>query len=230
MKKKAAVLALLIMLTAIALLCVSCTSKSYNLNRDKSLSTNWGDTLQFRIDSNWSTDSPDYNSDFSKSMYFYNSDENLALSITAENTTRSSYKYSSTKTYGDWIDWTESLFSRSAANQADEYKQTHSKDDEDYDPEYASPDNYCDFTDCSITELASENNNGNNFKIYKLNYKASYSDAAYANLKNKWPDLEREYENERYYALVKDGTHDLEISTDDEGMLRAFLKTLTIDW
>ena len=228
MKPSMRVAIITLMAIALAFSCLGCSASSYSLTRDKSLSTDWGTVFQFKVDPNWTeADSPKGTESMVFASYF-SADHNEGASITATNTKHSSYKYSTTATYGDWMDSNEHFFSRTAKEQAQEYEKLMGSSSS-YKKEYASEDHYPDYKDCSISELGKESVSGTDFRLYKMKYTSAYSDAAYENIK-KDSTIKQVMEHESYYAIVKDGSRDVEITATSEKILRDFLRTLEIKW
>lgn len=155
----------------------------------------------------------------------------MYVSVTVENTNSSLWKYSSEATYGDWLDSREEYYSRSAEEQAAWYKENMS-DYSGYDEERAKAESYPDYKNYKMSEAGSFDIDGVSFRLYKMTYTISYSDAAWSKLKERHPDanVKQTSDYDIYYAVVKDGSHDAVISASDERLLKDFLKTLQIKW
>ena len=224
-------------LIGIAIICIAgCSSITYRLDRDKSLTTSWGSVFQYKIDSRWSE--PEWSSkvsnddNFASALYSSdNEDDWLGVSIHAQNPNGSLTKYSSTSTYGDWIDSQEKNYSQTAEEQAAWHKEHISKYTSS-DPALDDPNHYPDYKDFSLNQIGDRTINGAEFRLYKMEYTLSYSEKAYATLKEKNPGTSTPQQQRmtEFYAIVKDGSHDVEINTTNSQLLNDFLNTLQIKW
>lgn len=196
-------------------------SKGYTLDKDDSILTEWGTRVQYKIDSSWDTLGPS-DSSFSSSADYYTKD--LYLHISLEDTEDSLYEYSSKSTYADWVDSEEEFLSQTPEEQAEQLG-----GDPEY-PDLSDPDNYPQYSNASINEVGTITADGNEFRVYKVSYTATYSDSYYLEAHEKNPDFEQVQDTEMYYALLKDGDHDVEIIATSEGLLNDFMKTLEISW
>ena len=228
-KSKRVSIVVAVVLAAIAALAISGCS-NYKLDKDGSLKTEWGTVFQYKVDSNWTEDRNDaLNDDGVASVYYSSEGGEEFIDIFIENTDDGSYQYSSDSTYADWLSCQEETYSASAADQADWYEENFS-DSSYYDPEQADPNNYPDFTNYSMTEENPITADDMEFRVYKMEYTSTYSDSEYAEIKEKNPDFKQSTDNVIYYAILKDGEHDVEIATSDRKLLKNFMKTLEISW
>ena len=214
---------------ALMALCVGCAGSDYDLDRDKSLKTQWGTVLQFKVDSDWVKSDYPIDEDDSSYMAFYSEDGNVGVSISVENTAGSLYEYSSTSTYGDWIDSFEEFYTKTPEEQAEEYVSLFG-DSEYYDPEEANPEYYDEYRDFSLDELNQVEIDGETFRVFKVKVTVVLSESRYEEAKKEDPDTEREWLSEAYYAILKEDGHDVEIYATSEELLRDFAGTMTIDW
>lgn len=224
---------LVVVMALCALFVVGCFGPNYKLDRDKSLSTSWGTVLQYKVDNGWSERDSAYSSEDSASVSYESDDGNdsLFLNISVDNPSGSLRKYDSDSTYGDWLDSKEEYYTQSAEEQAAWYRENMS----DYlseNPTLGDANYYPDFKDYSMSELGSIDVDGTSFRLYKMEYTISYTDAAYANAKEKYPDsdIEQSRKEELFFAIVKDGLHDAEIATTNEKLLKDFMGTMQIKW
>ena len=174
------------------------------LNKDASLKTEWGAVLQYKVNSDWNETGP--NSSDSSAFVQYGSEDGF-LWIDITNTKGSLYKYNSESTYSDWIDYQE------------EYHTQAPKDQDD--PTY---------TDYSLEEIGTKQIGELEFRIYKMTYTVSFPDSFYEKVKAEKSDFKQNDSATYYYALIKDGPHDLEITANSEPLLNEFLGTLSIKW
>lgn len=200
---------------------------SVALTKDESLKTEWGTVLQYKIGDDWET-LPGYSIKTSVTTSYYDEATESSLGIDLEDTNSAVYEYDTTSTYSDWLQSKEEFYTKSAQDQADWYKENITGDS--YEEEYAQPENYADYTDFSIEEIGSEEVAGVEFRLYEMKYTSTYSDAWMEKIGEKNPDFDQVNHAVTYYAIVKDGEHDLEISANSEALLKSFLKTLTIKW
>lgn len=188
---------------------VSCSGPSYKLDRDKSIRTEWGATVQFKIDKSWE-ELWSFDNDDSSDIAFSGGSEksHTYVSVEIENTGSRLYKYDSSSTYGDWLDIQEK-YGSSGSN----------------DPDYAySVDDY------SIGQIGTVETDGDEFRVYKERYTITYDDSTYAKYKENEPDSKQTNTREMYYAVLKDGKHDMEVSANNEKLLKDFLSTMKISW
>ena len=69
-----------------------------------------------------------------------------------------------------------------------------------------------------------------NAPVSKMKYTSTYSDSRAAEFRESNPDFEKTQSSTTYYAVIKDGSHDMEITAGSEKLLRDFLGTCTIKW
>ncbi|MCH4184486.1 MAG: hypothetical protein LKF61_03275 [Eggerthellaceae bacterium] len=205
-------------------------SASYNLNKDDSVTTKWGTMLQYKIDKDWEKSSYSINDKSMADEDYHNSDDTIFVGLSIDNTNDSSYKYSTTSTYADWQDSMERRCTATPTEQAEEYKTTTPQNSSYYDDELADADCYPTYSDYSLSEKDPITINNNKFRIYKLHYKATSSDTAYTEEKENNPNAEQSTACDVAFALIKDGTHDIEVSASSEALLKSYLNTLEIKW
>lgn len=190
---------------------VSCSGPSYKLDKDESIRTEWGTTVQFKIDKNWETNSTsNQNNEWSVHESYFgpaDSSDRAYVFIDLENTGHRIYKYDSTATYSDWLESNKDFFDRHATSENGVTQENYSMD-----------------------ELGTIKVDGNEFRLYKQHYTLSYDDAAYAKAKEKNPDAKQNTDLNTYYALIKDGKHDMEVTANTEKLLKDLLGTMKISW
>lgn len=80
---------------ALSLCCFGCAGAAYNLDKDAALETDWGATVQYKVDSTWNEQSlPGF-------VEYKGEDDSLIMTITDVNS--SFYKFSKKSTYADWL-------------------------------------------------------------------------------------------------------------------------------
>lgn len=215
-----------VMVSAIVLSLFLSGCSSVNLNKDASFRTDWGATVQYKVNSDWeekeglSTDSYysiDYSSKNGKDTLF----------IWMSNTESSTYKYSSRSTYSQWLEDNEKTYSQSAQEQADAYKQlSGSRASKDL----TNPEAYPDYTGYTLNEAGTETVDGIEFRLYKMSYTRTYSDSQFAKMQENNPDkqIEQTEQITRYIAVVKNGVYDIEVMASNEAILKGVLDSMTI--
>ena len=188
---------------------VSCSGPSYKLDKDESVRTEWGTTVQFKIDKNWEEMLPSNNEWWSRTSFTNNANKNHAyVSINLENAGSRLYKYDKSGTYSEWLDSQEEYFGTTS----------------DHSDLGFTVDDY------SIKQAGTIDVDGNEFRLYKEQRVETYDDSTYAKYKEKNPDIKQTNEHETYYAVFKDGRHDMEVSANSEKLLRDLLGTMSISW
>ncbi len=99
-----------------------CSGKSYSLTKDAALVSEWGDTVQFKVDKSWDDSDTSYSDDGYCAEYWgsQNSKSASANSVTLMlwNTDDSAYKYHKSGTYAEWRKSMEERYSKSAEDKA----------------------------------------------------------------------------------------------------------------
>ena len=209
-------------LTAVAMFAIAGCSSGYNLDKDASLKTDWGTVLQYKVDSNWKDTSLDSNSSYSASASYDSEEGDDFIIVHVDNTRGSSYGTPDIQTYEEWEDGLKKTFSRSAQDQVDWYKEMLSED--------RSVDEFPDYSNCSLDEQDPITVGDTEFRTFKLKYTVTYSDEAYKKAKENQTDLQQSHEGENYYAVLKDGEHDMEVTATSYGLLKDFMNTMEISW
>lgn len=203
----------LLLLSAFVL--AGCGGSTPQLNKDASLKTEWGALVQYKINDKWEEKSPSSLASYA-SVWYTTENNKLGIRVTINNPNNSTYKYSSTSTYSDWVkseekNHSDEGISSSLSSSVDAYKLP----------------SYSDFT---ITEVGDKEAADITFRIYKETYTVSYSDKLAQEMKAKNPDFKQKEDCTTYYAVIKDGSHDMEISSSSDAILDSFLKTLSVKW
>ena len=200
---------------------------SYSLTKDQSIKTDWKTTLQFKVDPSWKDTSSPSNDEDSASASYADEKGEPWVNISLKNVDGMYYKLNSATTYEDWIKLNGNVYTLSAEEQAQFYKDTMA-DSSYYNANQASADNYPDYKDYSLKELGSKTIDGVGFRLYKMKVTVSMSDKMYNKAKQNNSEAKQTTVMEVYYAIVKDGNHDLEIAASSEKLLNDFLSTLVI--
>lgn len=202
-------------------------SSDSGLIKDTSESAEWGTTLQFKVKSGWekagSSESTAY---YLQTMYTDNSG-NPMLNISLENPNSSTYGQNLTNSYDDWKEYVSQYYSRTSQQMADVLNEamgvsagSSAAYNADMFPSYL---NY------SCTELDDATSHDKTYKLYKVSYDYEWTDAGYEDIKSKNSQIQKSGHSDEYYALLKDGTYDVEIITEQsEALLRDFVGTLNI--
>lgn len=185
---------------------VSCSGPSYKLDKDESVRTEWGTAVQFKVDKGWE-EKVISDSESSACTSYSGGEEKakLFIFIDIDNTRGRTYKYSSSATYGDWLDNQEEFI-------------------EELSSEYLTYSGY------SMDQLGDIDVDGNEFRLYKQQYTMTYRDDKYAEVKEKNPEAQKSYETTMFYAVLKDGRHDMVVDANNEKLLKDVLGTMTISW
>lgn len=204
--------------------CGSAASASYKLDRDKSIKTEWGAVAQYKIDSNWEEKTATSLKSHAITSYKTDKDKGNALVLDIANTGDSSYKYSSDSTYGDWLDSQENIYMNTKPEEMAEAARAAGDT-------AATADDYPTYSNYKMEELGAQVVDGLEWRLYKMSYTRAYTDAKTQMLKEKDPNFQQSQNNEVYYAIIKDGTHDFEVYVySNQKLLKDFLDTLTVKW
>lgn len=226
-KKIIATIVASVIAIAIASGLCGCSGGVSSLNKDASLETDWGTVLQYKVNSNWE-ESDSASSDSLASVYYTDKNTKESIFISIDDADNLTYKYSSDSTYSDWIKNSEETYTRSAQDQADWYKKNMTG--QNYKEEYADPDMYPSYSNYSLDEVGQKDVSGCTFRIYKRSYTVTFSDSYIERAKEKNPDIQKTTDSTSYCAILKDGSHDMEITASSEALLNSFLSTLSIKW
>ncbi|MEE8723039.1 MAG: hypothetical protein SOI38_08715 [Eggerthellaceae bacterium] len=223
-----AVVAAMVVLSVMALL--GC-SNSYSLTKDAALTSSWGDTVQFKVDSSWSNPAEDESSSNKTicSGNWYNPDSPKLknhVSVSLKNVNSSIYKDDDSRTYAGWRDSQIEQFSRSAEEQASIMNGLASTSKS----KSYTADDFPSFSDCKVEDKGSVSVGGNEVRTYAVTYHYKYSDKLYQDIKNQDQSIKQEGEMTKYCGLIKDGKHDLEVETVDSGLLKDVLSTMEFSW
>lgn len=192
------------------------SAKPYNLTKDEAIKTEWGAIIQFKIDEDWEED------EFYSEYDFFQNDEKYTTSyhsqprddgsedyiyISIMNTDHEYYSNESTNTYAGFREDLES------------YKEMFVEDNDDLKSE-----------DVSIEEQEPITIDGIEYRVYRLSFEVSYSDEQYEKIKENYPEIPQNDIFEQYYAVVKDGEHDMEIESYDKELLIDFANAVEVKW
>lgn len=231
-KTKGRNLALFASLAVALLLAVAITgrsSKSYSLTKDAALTSEWGDTVQFKVDENWTNRVQDDNSSLAdnlcRGLWCADGDNegNDAIYAALTNTQSSSYDYNNSATYAGWQEFMTNTYSKSAEEQADELNSYSSSEKMDSD-------SLISYSNCEVKDTGTVAVGNENVRTYSVSYHYQMSDSMYSKWKEKNPGLQQEGDRTDYYALIKDGDHDFEMHSRNSQLLKDVLSTMEFDW
>lgn len=204
-----------------------CSGKSYSLTKDAALVSKWGDTVQFKVDKSWDDSDTSYSDDGYCAEYWGSKDSKSAsangVTLMLWNTDERAYKYHESGTYAGWQKSMEERYSKSAEDKAKELNSYPTSSTVDAD-EVSS------YSNCSIQDMGAVTVDGQEVRTFSVSYHYKYSDSKYQKLKEHSSGAKQEGDATEYYGLIKDGKHDLEVSTKDSQLLKDVLSTMSFSW
>lgn len=215
--------AVIVAILLAAAMMAGCSGKSYSLTKDAALVSQWGDTVQYKVDKSWD-DSNDATSNDSYCSDTWNTqDWKTSVRVVLSNTDDTTYGYSKDSTYAGWQKQMENEYSKSAEEQAKEINSLSTSATVDAD-------NLTSFSNCQIEDTGTVSVDGQEIRTFSVSYHYKNSDSGDRNSNGSSANNQPEGDITDYYGLIKDGDHDLEVSASDSQLLKDVLSTMTFSW
>lgn len=193
----------LVVIAAVILLAVCGCSSSPKLDKDASIKTTWGELVQYKIPSDWESTKNSEELDFIAAKGYEHGDD--WIDVVTNNTKDRNYsRIHDDTTYSDWVQSQEEQHSGEAKGESSRVGTT------------------IEYSDYKLEQTGTKEIDGVEFRLYEATYKYKAIDSQIADY-----DKSTQY---CYYAVVKDGTHDLRIGSNNKAVFNSFLDTITIKW